>query len=63
MLNFRAEQPVFCAVYVEKHYDYCGKFAENRFKWDCLVEYAQVFKPVCYSFLPRKARVASRNEA
>ena len=28
-------------------YEYRGKFAETRFKRDCLREYAEVFKTVC----------------
>ena len=27
--------------------EYRGKFAETRFKRDCLAEYAEVFKTVC----------------
>jgi len=28
-------------------YEWRGKFAESRFKRDCLTEYAEVFKTVC----------------
>ncbi|HWH69106.1 MAG TPA: DUF72 domain-containing protein [Candidatus Sulfotelmatobacter sp.] len=33
-------------VYDRSRYEYRGKFAESRFKRDCLAEYAQVFKTV-----------------
>ena len=34
-------------IYDEQRYHYRGKFAETRFKRDCLTEYAEVFKTVC----------------
>lgn len=34
-------------LYDEQRYLYRGKFAESRFKRDCLEEYAQVFHTVC----------------
>jgi uncharacterized protein YecE (DUF72 family) len=34
-------------LYDRSRYEYRGKFAETRFKRDCLVEYAEVFKAVC----------------
>jgi uncharacterized protein YecE (DUF72 family) len=34
-------------LYDPARYEYRGKFAESRFKRDCLTEYAQVFKTVC----------------
>jgi uncharacterized protein YecE (DUF72 family) len=42
-------------IYDRVRYEYRGKFAETRFKRDCLAEYAEVFKTVCvdaayYSF-------------
>ncbi len=42
-------------IYDRVRYEYRGKFAETRFKRDCLREYAEVFKTVCvdaayYSF-------------
>jgi uncharacterized protein YecE (DUF72 family) len=42
-------------IYDRARYEYRGKFAESRFKRDCLEEYAEVFKTVCvdaayYSF-------------
>ena len=42
-------------LYDRARYEYRGKFAETRFKRDCLAEYAEVFKTVCvdaayYSF-------------
>lgn len=33
--------------YDSARYEYRGKFAESRFKRDCLEEYAEVFKTVC----------------
>ncbi len=40
--------PGWCgALYDSAKYDYRGKFAETRFKRDCLHEYAEVFKTVC----------------
>ncbi len=33
-------------IYDRERYVYRGKFAETRFKRDCLVEYAEVFKTV-----------------
>ena len=48
--------PGWCGMlYDRSRYEYRGKFAETRFKRDCLAEYAQVFKTVCvdaayYSF-------------
>ena len=34
-------------LYDRARYEYRGKFAEARFKRDCLAEYAEVFKTVC----------------
>lgn len=34
-------------LYDRSRYEYRGKFAETRFKRDCLAEYAEVFKTVC----------------
>jgi len=34
-------------LYDPARYEYRGKFAETRFKRDCLAEYAEVFKTVC----------------
>ncbi len=34
-------------LYDPSRYEYRGKFAETRFKRDCLREYAEVFKTVC----------------
>jgi uncharacterized protein YecE (DUF72 family) len=34
-------------IYDTSRYEYRGKFAESRFKRDCLAEYAEVFKTVC----------------
>jgi hypothetical protein len=34
-------------LYDGRRYEYRGKFAETRFKRDCLAEYAEVFKTVC----------------
>ena len=34
-------------IYDRARYEYRGKFAETRFKRDCLAEYAEVFKTVC----------------
>jgi uncharacterized protein YecE (DUF72 family) len=34
-------------LYDRARYEYRGKFAETRFKRDCLAEYAEVFKTVC----------------
>ena len=34
-------------LYDRARYEYRGKFAEMRFKRDCLREYAEVFKTVC----------------
>ena len=48
--------PGWCGtLYDPSRYEYRGKFAETRFKRECLAEYAQVFKTVCvdaayYSF-------------
>ena len=48
--------PGWCGmIYDRSRYEYRGKFAETRFKRDCLAEYAEVFKTVCvdaayYSF-------------
>jgi uncharacterized protein YecE (DUF72 family) len=48
--------PGWCGMlYDLARYEYRGKFAETRFKRDCLREYAEVFKTVCvdaayYSF-------------
>lgn len=34
-------------LYDRARYEYRGKFAETRFKRDCLAEYAEVFKTIC----------------
>ena len=34
-------------LYDRARYEYRGKFAETRFKRDCLAEYGGVFKTVC----------------
>src|ERR1039457_5172447 len=40
--------PGWCGMlYDRAGYEYRGKFAETRFKRDCLAEYAEVFKTVC----------------
>ena len=40
--------PGWCGMlYDPARYDYRGKFAESRFKRECLREYAEVFKTVC----------------
>ncbi len=40
--------PGWCGViYNHARYEYRGKFAETRFKRECLAEYAEVFKTVC----------------
>jgi uncharacterized protein YecE (DUF72 family) len=40
--------PGWCGmIYDRARYEYRGKFAQTRFKRDCLAEYAQVFKTVC----------------
>jgi uncharacterized protein YecE (DUF72 family) len=40
--------PGWCGMlYDRSRYEYHGKFAETRFKRDCLREYAEVFKTVC----------------
>jgi len=40
--------PGWCGtIYDRARYEYRGKFAESRFKRDCLREYAEVFKTVC----------------
>jgi uncharacterized protein YecE (DUF72 family) len=40
--------PGWCGMLYEgARYEYRGKFAESRFKRNCLREYAQVFKTVC----------------
>jgi len=40
--------PGWCGMlYDRARYEYRGKFAETRFKRDCLAEYAEVFKTVC----------------
>src|SRR5258708_9937346 len=40
--------PGWCGtLYNAARYEYRGKFAETRFKRDCLAEYAEVFKTVC----------------
>jgi uncharacterized protein YecE (DUF72 family) len=37
----------FGRIYDRSRYEYRGRFAESRFKRDCLREYAEVFKTVC----------------
>ena len=40
--------PGWCGMlYDRAGYEYRGKFAETRFRRDCLAEYAEVFKTVC----------------
>ena len=40
--------PGWCGMFYDPaRYEYRGKFAETRFKWGCLAEYAEVFKTVC----------------
>jgi uncharacterized protein YecE (DUF72 family) len=40
--------PGWCGtLYDRARYEYRGKFAETRFKRNCLAEYAEVFKTVC----------------
>jgi hypothetical protein len=40
--------PGWCGMlYDRTRYEYRGKFAETRFKRDCLREYAEVFKTRC----------------
>jgi len=40
--------PGWCGmIYDRARYECRGKFAETRFKRDCLAEYAEVFKTVC----------------
>ena len=40
--------PGWCGMlYDRARYEYRGKFAKTRFKWDCLAEYAEVFKTLC----------------
>lgn len=40
--------PGWCGMlYDRSRYEYRGKFAETRFKRDCLAQYAEVFKTVC----------------
>jgi uncharacterized protein YecE (DUF72 family) len=40
--------PGWCGMlYDRARYEWRGKFAESRFKRDCLAEYAEVFKTVC----------------
>ena len=49
----------FDQLYTPARYEYRGKFAESRFRKNCLAEYAEVFKTVCvdaayYTFLSRR---------
>lgn len=37
----------FGMVYDRARYEYRGKFAESRFRRDCIAEYAETFKTVC----------------
>ena len=38
----------WCGTFYDPvRYEYRGKFAESRFKRDCLAEYAEVLKTVC----------------
>ena len=37
----------FDQLYTPARYEYRGKFAESRFRKNCLAEYAEVFKTVC----------------
>ena len=40
--------PGWCGTVCDRaRHEYRGKFAETRFKRDCLAEYAEVFKTVC----------------
>jgi uncharacterized protein YecE (DUF72 family) len=53
--------PGWCGMlYDRARYEWRGKFAETRFKRDCLAEYAEVFKTVCvdaayYTFPTRQS--------
>ena len=53
----RGNTPGWCGmIYDRARHEYRGKFAETRFKWDSLAEYAQIFRTVCvgaacYTFL------------
>ena len=48
MIIYTAQYPGWCGMlYDRSRYEYRGKFAETRFKRDCLAEYAEVFKTVC----------------
>lgn len=54
-------------LYDRSHYEWRGKFAESRFKRDCLAEYAEVFKTVCvdaayYTFPSQRQLEAMANQ-
>jgi uncharacterized protein YecE (DUF72 family) len=52
--------PGWCGMFYDRaRYEWRGRFAETRFKRDCIAEYAEVFKTVCvdaayYSFPTEK---------
>src|SRR5271166_3812189 len=54
-------------LYDRGRYEYRGKFAETRFKRNCLAEYAEVFKTVCvdaaYYTFPRPEYLQKLAEA
>jgi len=60
--------PGWCGMlYDRARYEWRGKFAESRFKRDCLAEYAEVFKTVCvdaayYTFPSRQYLEAMANQ-
>jgi hypothetical protein len=48
--------PGWCGMlYDRARYEYRGKFDENRFKREYLLEYAEVFKMVCVDAAPKLA--------
>jgi hypothetical protein len=47
-------------LYDRAPYEWRGKFAESRFKRECLAEYAEVFKTVCVDARRRAGRAADR---
>ena len=55
-------------LYDRTRYEYRSKFAETRFKRDCLAEYGEVFKTVCvdaayYNFPSQQSRTISTSLA
>jgi hypothetical protein len=46
-------------IYDPARYEYQGKFAETRFKRDCLREFAEVFKTVCVDGYMETQRLAT----